>query len=328
MLKIFYINKVVFLIGVLCFTQNTLAQWPAEAWWFIFVNENFISENKSHTKKLFSAVKNKDIPSALSALKEGAVINARDAKGRTPLHWAIYMNSYEMAEFLLQHGADPNAVNRRRRTPLHWAVLKPDINLTQLLLSHGADPNIRDKRERAPLHWVILKPDEGTERSKLSQRTNIAVQKETFPPLYWDESDLEKIDLLLEYGADPNLPTTDQKTPLHLAVAYERLPLVQRLVNSGADLNLKNYEYTDETPLHLLSKRKKISLHTLPIARFLLEKGANPNVLSLVTKASPTHLAELNHLTQLHDLFLEYGGQPKQYNACMRFIRKLTNKIN
>ena len=315
------LNKAIVLISVLCFTQNIFA-WPKESWWFIYVHENFISENRFHTKKLFSAVKNDDIPSALSALEEGAEINARDAKGRTPLHWAVYIGSYDMAEFLLKHGADPNAVNRRHRTPLHWAVLKPGSELTRLLLSKGADPNIRDKRKRAPLHWVILKPNEDTERLKLSKRTT-ASQMETFPPLYWDESDLEKIDLLLEYEADPNLTTIDQKTPLSLAVSYERLSIVKRLVNAGANVNLK--DYADDTPLHLLSKRKEISSHTIPIARFLLEKKADPNTLSLA-EASPTHLAEFNNLTPLYNLFLEFGGQTKQYNACMRLIRKLKRK--
>lgn len=319
------LNKAVVLISILCLAQNTSAQRIAESWWFVFVKENLFSENRFQTKKLFSAVKNNSIPSALSALKEGAVINARDAKGRTPLHWAVYMNNFEMAEFLLQQEADPNALNRRHRTPLHWAVLKPDIKFTRLLLEYKADPNILDNRKRAPLHWVILKPNEDTERSTLRKRTSAASQMEPHPALYWEESDLEKVRLLLEYEADPNLRTTDRKTPLYIAAAYERFPIVQLLVEFGADVNLK--DYADDAPLHLLSKRKKTSVHTLTTARFLLENKADPNALSLA-KASPTHLAEFHRHTQLYNLFLEFGGRPKKYNPCMRLIRKLKSKIN
>ena len=309
---------------MILFTHNIWAKGFSEKWWFVFVKESIISENRIHTKELFSAVKNSDIQAVASALDKGAFINARDSKGRTPLHWAVYMNNFEMAEFLLQQGADPNALNRRHRTPLHWAVLKPDIALTQLLLSYNADPNIRDKRKRAPLHWLVLKPNENIERLTLRKRTNKSSKEEAHPPLYWDESDLQKIELLLQYKADPNLKTIDNRTLVFLAVAQERLPVVKLLVQFGADVNLK--DYVDDTSLHFLSKKRKITSLVLSMARFLLENGADPNALSLA-KASPTHLAEFHHHTQLYNLFLEFGGQPKQYNACMRALKTLSSKV-
>ena len=326
MMKYFNINhlslyKNIFLISIVFCSQNLVAQNISEAWWFIFVKESFFSENKSYTKELFSAVKNNDIPRALSALDKGAVINARDEKGRTPLHWAVYKEYFQMAEFLLEHGADPNAVNRRHRTPLHWAVLKPDEKWTDLLLKYDANPNIQDKQSRTPLLWIALKPDKSIERLTLTQRTqNSSSETSSLSPLYWEQSDLKKMQLLLHYKADPHLTDLYNRTPLHISAIHDRLSAVQLLASHGAKVNSK--DYAEETPLHSISKKTENGAHTLAIAEFLLENGADPNALGL-SLASPVHLAELHKNTELKELLMEFGGRPKRHNACMRLLKKL-----
>lgn len=46
--------------------------------------------------------------------------------------------------------------------------------------------------------------------------------------------------LLLENGANPNIPGGQNETPLHEAVVCNRSAIVQLLVSHGADVNARN----------------------------------------------------------------------------------------
>ncbi len=49
--------------------------------------------------------------------------------------------------------------------------------------------------------------------------------------------DLPVMQILLEFGADPNALNESSENPLGFAVAYEQLEAVKLLVNSGAEVN-------------------------------------------------------------------------------------------
>lgn len=60
-------------------------------------------------------------PSAISAPPSAlADFDARDADGRTPLHWSAYKGHADCARLLLALGASPRAPDNERATPLHW----------------------------------------------------------------------------------------------------------------------------------------------------------------------------------------------------------------
>jgi len=52
---------------------------------------------------------------------------------------------------LLKAGADMEAKDDRGRTPLHWACLNGRIPIVRLLLEKGAEANVRDTENHAPL---------------------------------------------------------------------------------------------------------------------------------------------------------------------------------
>lgn len=84
------------------------------------------------------------------------------------------------------------------------------------------------------------------------------------------EGDEYSVKILLENGADPNLKGDflGHRTPLDLAVEYEKEHIIKMLLDYGADPNLKNH--LDDTSLHLAS--------TENIAKMLLEKGADLHI--------------------------------------------------
>ena len=54
--------------------------------------------------------------------KDPQVVNEKDARGRTPLHFASYAGNQEIVAFLLAKGADVRATDPEGFTPLHWAA--------------------------------------------------------------------------------------------------------------------------------------------------------------------------------------------------------------
>jgi hypothetical protein len=70
---------------------------------------------------LESAVARGDVAQTALLLDQGAVIDARDGAGRTPLMLAVIQSRLEIVRLLLARGADPNAADNNGHTPLQQA---------------------------------------------------------------------------------------------------------------------------------------------------------------------------------------------------------------
>lgn len=79
-----------------------------------------------------------DIARALELI-DSADIDARDSKGRTPLHYAALLGRKNALEALIEAGADVNAVDRRGETPLHLAARRTQVYQVVQLLEAGAE---------------------------------------------------------------------------------------------------------------------------------------------------------------------------------------------
>jgi cytohesin len=94
-------------------------------------------------------------------LDHGADINARDRDDWTPLYVCVLyatsegLASVEFAQMLLERGAVIDARDSRGRTSLHRAVGEGKIRFARLLLEHGADANAQDKSGETPSQYTM-----------------------------------------------------------------------------------------------------------------------------------------------------------------------------
>ena len=133
-------------------------------------------------------------------LDSGALVNARDGRGWTPLLWA----GSSSFETLRAAGADVRAQGDDGYTVLHRAALVADTATVKALLAAGLDPNARTDSG-----WTVL---------------HLAGSPATFKALR-------------EAGADIHARTDSGRTVLHRAAAWLDAATVEALIAAGLDPN-------------------------------------------------------------------------------------------
>ena len=180
---------------------------------------------------LMFAVRGGHVEAARRLLAAGADVNDAAPDGTRVLTMAIVNAHYELAALLLDQGADPNATDPRGSAlhALSWmrnpgyAAAPPrtptgnvdSLVLARALLTRGATPNHRVSWKEVPFDR-----DLGTVRSPAG--ISIGRNWMTFigaTPFFIAAkgADLALMRLLIEHGADPNIPTVQNATPLMAA---------------------------------------------------------------------------------------------------------------
>ena len=207
-----------------------------------------------------------------------------------------------VAELLIARGADVNAGNERRLTPLHYAAMMGELSIADLLITSGADINFHGGNDVTPLVSALNSAlevqswrDNGDDRPRVAAAM-IRQRRMVF--------------FLIGLGADVSAPPDNGHAlcgrPLHLAAALGDVDLMQVMMEKGAPVDTRNRG--GQTPLH-----KAVGYRRLAAAKFLLEKGANPNAEINAKKypfwsGTPLHEAAENGDAKMFDLLVEYGA--------------------
>lgn len=115
---------------------------------------------------------------------------------------AYQIGNTQIAQRLITAGADPNLKNDRGETLLNIACKALNIEFVSMLLENGADPNYREHEydlSPTPLHSLF------TSRQIVGSSKENQQARGQF---------VEILQLLLQYGADPNIKDATNKIPL------------------------------------------------------------------------------------------------------------------
>jgi ankyrin repeat protein len=253
------------------------------------------------------------ISTAQLLISLGAVVDAPNENGETPLQCAIEWRRENIVELLLSHGAE---------IPINPLVAKPPLchaaefgydGIIHKLVAYGADVTSQNNDGWQPIHIASARGHESTVRVlvEFGASVNSTVEHEGWTcasilvreAIYVDNgADKEALLMaLFELGADLDQADMLGLTPLHLAADDNLVSTVRLLCELGADVNAECNE--GYTPLLVAAQHG----HDAVIDILASEFGARIDAVGLDGRTAATVAALNGHATTV-ELLSELGA--------------------
>jgi ankyrin repeat protein len=264
---------------------------------------------------LVEAARAQDQSSVRSLLDRKADVNARANDGSTALLWAAHWDDVATADLLIRARADANLANDFGMTPLSRACTNGSAAMVQRLLEAGANPNTRIGTGETPIMTCASSGNVAAVRLLIARGADVNATEpsQDQDALMWASAERHAgvVRLLVEAGANPRAHTKKGFTALHFAAREGDLETTRQLLAAGVNINIRSlpdepvaetrtdtagggrsssgtaavsvaprgpaYQSTlsaGSTPLLVATVRGHV-----PLAIFLLEQGADPNVI-------------------------------------------------
>ncbi|XP_043940795.1 CARD- and ANK-domain containing inflammasome adapter protein-like [Protopterus annectens] len=260
-------------------------------------------------------------------IKQGAKLEVRDSKGRSPLHRAAENGHEEVVSVLLQAGSHIYAFDKESKTPLHaaaenkhfnivkmllneearlykqrthflhMAALRDDSTLVRILLSNDAPVDAKDENKNTALFHAVSHAFENTVRVLLEGG---ALVDSSIIDAAFNTNNQSLFSLILEYtkGLSPETLVS----ALFKAVQQNLYRIIAALIDKGTDVNSRNeMQYTA-----LLTA---VELGSNESAKVLIEKGSNLDART-PSLSTALHLAVQHGDLSVIRLLLQKGKNP------------------
>ncbi|XP_056430016.1 protein phosphatase 1 regulatory subunit 12A isoform X2 [Hyla sarda] len=186
-----------------------------------------------------------DSDEVLKLLDRGADINYANVDGLTALHQACIDDNLEMVKFLVENGASINQPDNEGWIPLHAASSCGYVDIAEYLISQGANVGAVNSEGDTPLDIAEEEPMEELLQNEVNrQGIDVeAARKEEERIMLRDARQW------LNSGQINDVRHSKSGgTALHVAAAKGYTEVLKLLIQSGYDINVKDYD--NWTPLH------------------------------------------------------------------------------
>uniref|UniRef100_H0XKA7 Poly [ADP-ribose] polymerase n=1 Tax=Otolemur garnettii TaxID=30611 RepID=H0XKA7_OTOGA len=236
-------------------------------------------------------------------LRKGANINEKTKEFLTPLHVASEKAHNDVVEVVVKHEAKVNALDNLGQTSLHRAAHCGHLQTCRLLLSYGCDPNIISLQGFTALQM-------GNENVQQLLQEGIPLGNSEADRQLLEAAKAGDVETVKKLCTVQSVNCRDiegrQSTPLHFAAGYNRVSVVEYLLQHGADVHAK--DKGGLVPLH-----NACSYGHYEVAELLVKHGAVVNVADL-WKFTPLHEAAAKGKYEICKLLLQHGADPTKKN--------------
>jgi len=217
--------------------------------------------------RIFLAIARDDLNEVIESVAMGAMINANDRFGHSPLHYAAYRGNAYIVDYLLRHGGDPNTRGNHLSTPLHSAAWGRNQEVVELLLEDGAEVDAMTDEQETPIMTSTLRGQLETVETFLALSANAhAVDKygSNLMDLAGASGNKELVELISNAGVKTSYP-------LHLAAGTGDFTSMKSLLESGHSIN--EQDSFGATPLLIAVVAGREDM-----VDYLLEHSADPTI--------------------------------------------------
>ena len=175
-----------------------------------------------------------------------SAVLARDAMGKTPLHWAARLSNDEAIDMLIEAGADIDAVGHDGTTPLYDALCGPVVSRTTCIrmIQAGSDVNHITPYGKSPLTIAVgssscvpvidILLDAGSNVHHVSNGLHLLqIAAKNSTRFVCEE--------LLRAGVDVDAQTPIGQTAVMTAVRHNNHSVLELLIYHGAQLNIPTF---------------------------------------------------------------------------------------
>ena len=266
-------------------------------------------------------------------------VNARTSQGYSALALAAFKGHVAIVNMLLScKDVDIDSSNEQKRTPLILAAEQGHEQVVAVLLEHNAQANWEDCEGNTAVTLAIINGhelvvqailDHGIDLNKLDRSGYTLLHRACVS----ENPCIETVRLLIAKGASVNAGSCRQQTPLHDACRVGNFKIVQELLDSNADISLKDLfgrtpylvarQNGEQKILDLLRDREVVPDNTsLPIWSLaklgykdllrdaLDKKNCNLYVEDPDTGKNALHWAVVRDHTEITGILLDAGMSP------------------
>ncbi|TKH05670.1 hypothetical protein FC682_07740 [Peribacillus simplex] len=207
------------------------------------LNKQEKETGKGMNEQLIQAVERKETERIRSLIDQGVDINTQDSEGRTATMIATYNNDVKSAKILIEAGADVNIQDDMKNSPFLYAGAEGYVDILKLAIDAGADPSITNRYGGTAL---IPASEHGYVEVTKELLTKTDIDVNHVNDLGWtalleaiilndgDGKQQQTVQLLIDHGADANIPDNSGMTPLQHAREKGFKEIEQILLTAGA----------------------------------------------------------------------------------------------
>lgn len=269
--------------------------------------------------KLIEAVEQQEYQKVLNMLSIGADPEVATHEGVTPLMKAAYSGNNELVSLLLMYESERKTQDHKGNIPLHYAAMSGDFHCLVNLLDRDT-LNKQNREGMTPLMLAAERKHSDSVDTLLRFHADSQIQ-DTYgrtalilatQALYEEKEDIRRckaiIEIMLEHKAELNVQDNEGNTALMHAVILNRFPLVELLLQAGADFELTNKK--EKTAL-ILAKKYGYKLIELCIEQFIQKKRTwleNNKATELM------YAAHMNNISKVRKLLM-HGVNVNEQNT-------------
>jgi ankyrin repeat protein len=217
--------------------------------------------------RLFLAIARDDLNEVVESVAMGALINANDRFGHSPLHYAAYRGNAYIVDYLLRNGGDPNTRGNHLSTPLHSAAWGKNQEVVELLLEDGAEVDAQTDEQETPVMTATLRGQLETVETLLALSADVhAVDAygSNLMDLAGASGNIKIVELLKGLGVKSSYP-------LHLAAGTGDFNQIRSLLKAGRLIN--EQDSFGATPLLVATVAGRED-----VVDYLLDRSADPTI--------------------------------------------------